>query len=443
MVQLRKRNPVSYATLQDIGDDETDSPNAPVQQRAESPASDSEFSAGPPVQEESDASEGMSDAEGEDADDEPAQESDDDDESVVQVATGSSKRRRTQGVVLEPDGLTSKLATLPVPQRQDATHARAAQLQSLASRYALLRPWPVYIRDGRPWVLSRQPDIFKDTDAELLDLLTTKRDPRHKWKLVLSPGPAWQLMEDKSWYKEYTRPILGTGNDMEVDNGSSASAAPSNAEKQTRHDVLGTRPLAYENVSLKQDDISILQNEEALPFIPRSKTDGDRQVPLSCYFGPYPNQSKRDMNPFDTISISEFIPGNTSHVFSAGAPVWGIDWCPIADKHAPHRAGKQYVAVGPFPSREYSPKIGIRTKRPSVGSIQIWSFHLRTMQTGERLKDDPGTMTCEMVLGIDSGPAYMIKWCPLPSHDSWSPPTSEQHAIRKLGILAGVFADGS
>ncbi|KAI0277541.1 hypothetical protein BGY98DRAFT_979460 [Russula aff. rugulosa BPL654] len=50
-------------------------------------------------------------------------------------------------------------------------------------------------------------------------------------------------------------------------------------------------------------------------------------------------------------------------------------------------------------------------------------------------------MRCEMVLCIDSGPALELKWCPLPSHDplSGSPPASP----RKLGLLAGIFEDGS
>jgi transcription factor C subunit 6 len=46
-----------------------------------------------------------------------------------------------------------------------------------------------------------------------------------------------------------------------------------------------------------------------------------------------------------------------------------------------------------------------------------------------------------MVLGIESGPALELKWCPLPSHDPLSGPSPE--SPRKLGLLAGVFEDGS
>jgi hypothetical protein len=38
----------------------------------------------------------------------------------------------------------------------------------------------------------------------------------------------------------------------------------------------------------------------------------------------------------------------------------------------------------------------------------------------ERENKGKGVMKCEMVLCIDSGPAYELKWCPLPSHDTVS-----------------------
>lgn len=30
---------------------------------------------------------------------------------------------------------------------------------------------------------------------------------------------------------------------------------------------------------------------------------------------------------------------------------------------------------------------------------------------------DAGEMRCEMVLAIENGPAFELKWCPLPSND--------------------------
>jgi transcription factor C subunit 6 len=118
---------------------------------------------------------------------------------------------------------------------------------------------------------------------------------------------------------------------------------------------------------------------------------------------------------------------------------------------------RHYLAVAPLPSRTHSPEIGIKVPRPSRACIQIWSLGLS--DGVEVFGDDKGEMRCEMVLCIDSGPALELKWCPLPSHDSVCLPKFLQKlefmnatkklsgqspfSPRKLGVLAGVFEDGS
>ena len=37
--------------------------------------------------------------------------------------------------------------------------------------------------------------------------------------------------------------------------------------------------------------------------------------------------------------IAKYTPESKAHVFNAGAPVWGMDWCPI---HALDRPGENY-----------------------------------------------------------------------------------------------------
>ena len=71
---------------------------------------------------------------------------------------------------------------------------------------------------------------------------------------------------------------------------------------------------------------------------------------------------------------------------------------------------RQYVAVGTHPST-YTPKIGTKASRPSLSSIQIWSFGL---------EEGKPTTRCEALLCIGSGHTNELKWCPLPSHDSVS-----------------------
>ena len=129
---------------------------------------------------------------------------------------------------------------------------------------------------------------------------------------------------------------------------------------------------------------------------------------------------------------------------------------PLTSHVEPDCSYKYYLAVAPLPSRTHSPEIGIKVPRPSRACIQLWSLG---PSAGIGRSDDEGDMHCELVLCIDSGPALELKWCPLPSHDpvrpkflsywllwftrqpkfSGPPPASP----RKLGLLAGVFEDGS
>jgi hypothetical protein len=82
------------------------------------------------------------------------------------------------------------------------------------------------------------------------------------------------------------------------------------------------------------------------------------------------------------------------------------------------RSYKQYLAVAPFPSHSHSPDIGRKVKRPSQSCIQIWSLSpARNVSKNKSKNPDSGQMKCEMVLCLDSGPAYDLRWCPLPSHD--------------------------
>ena len=134
-------------------------------------------------------------------------------------------------------------------------------------------------------------------------------------------------------------------------------------------------------------------------------------------------------------------------MFNAGAPVWGLDWCPIypddrsrkdmfvhcgtplTSRAEPDCSYKYYLAVAPLPSRAHSPEIGIKVTRPSRSCIQLWSLgpSASVGQSG----DDKGEMHCEMVLCMDSGPALELKWCPLPSHD----PVCPESLCYRLSVL--------
>jgi hypothetical protein len=82
------------------------------------------------------------------------------------------------------------------------------------------------------------------------------------------------------------------------------------------------------------------------------------------------------------------------------------------------RSYKQYLAVAPFPSRSHSPVSGRKVKRPSHSRIQLWTLSpAKNVSKNKSKVPDFGQMKCEIVLCLDSGPAYDLRWCPLPSHD--------------------------
>lgn len=143
-----------------------------------------------------------------------------------------------------------------------------------------------------------------------------------------------------------------------------------------------------------------------------------------------------------TAPQAEYFEDGTGYVFSAGSPVWGMDWCPT---YQPDRSGKitsfhylitrtdwelarqfrHYLAVAPFPSRSHAPSIGVKLSRPYPACIQIWVLRPKTRAENSMDEDspqgDPAEIRCEMVLCLESGAAQEIKWCPLPAHDQVCP----------------------
>ena len=102
---------------------------------------------------------------------------------------------------------------------------------------------------------------------------------------------------------------------------------------------------------------------------------------------------------------------------------------------------RQYLAIAPFPTRTHSPMIGSRVRRPNPACIQIWSLGPANAEDAMDV-DAEGSVTeeqgiesemrCEMVLCVESGPAYELKWCPLPSNDD----STTVYALSSCGAVA-------
>lgn len=108
-------------------------------------------------------------------------------------------------------------------------------------------------------------------------------------------------------------------------------------------------------------------------------------------------------------------------IFSAGGPIWGMDWCPV-----PLSSPKQYLAISTLPDLDTQPLIGQKAHPQEKGSIQIWSLVPVTQALsggdgeGQTSSPSQSALRCEMVLCIKGGSATEIKWMPLGAYDEVS-----------------------
>ncbi|KAL0946421.1 hypothetical protein HGRIS_012644 [Hohenbuehelia grisea] len=296
------------------------------------------------------------------------------------------------------DGLTRKSKRPPAPS---ANHRHRAP--------------PLFSRTGQVERLTAPPQLFTAPSNVLTNNYThTQRVTRKLnllWGQNVGPGPIWELAEDRAWYKE-----ANTTDDV--------------PERDSQR-----RPRVYQNIRVMQG-LEILTDIDAKPYLPGMSSaligaPSEPAVPLTCFFGPFDEQQSHTLPMFANIKT----PQSGSHVFNAGAPVWGLDWCPIHSDDRTPVSFKQYLAVAPFPSKTHSPGVGVRVARPALACIQIWSL-------ADDNSSSSGKVACELVLCMQSGPVLDLKWCPLPANDRLFDAGSSP-GPRKLGILGGVFEDGS
>ncbi|KAH9833074.1 uncharacterized protein C8Q71DRAFT_713586 [Rhodofomes roseus] len=355
------------------------------------------------------------DAEAEEDDDVPAEEPSREPSMVLASDAGKPSTARGTPKPKAMPGLSSKPRTYALP----SVHHRHRALPLFD------RPGPVERLMQRPAPFG--PPRIAPTSSWSVNPTILERISK-AWGFNVGPGPLWDLLEDRAWFKE-----------------SLASGGEETADERFR------RPRVHEGVRVH--GFEVIGMQQAYAYLPNDASAPEQGAskpppPVPCSFGPYGKQTRVEMNMFETRKIADFIPGSKSHVFNPGAPVWALDWCPIHPDDRTRLGYKQYLAVALFPSNTHSPVIGVRAQRPMHACIQIWSLSRSAdaMDVDEITDvdngDDPGEMRCEMVVCIESGPAFELKWCPLPSNDP-----AEEIAVptrpRKLGVLAGTFEDGS
>ncbi|KAL4068179.1 hypothetical protein J3A83DRAFT_3825037 [Scleroderma citrinum] len=317
-------------------------------------------------------------------------------------------------------------ALIPPPQ-VPATRTSKTYALPNPSAHHRHRAIPVYHHKEDVERLEHPPVLFKAPKTVFTKSMTASQGLTDRigkaWGYSVGSGPVWEMLEDRSWFKESTW------------------------LKGDPRKECSRRPRVYSRLSVRPG-WEVLDYRDARIYLPMDTTTTDEgglrpPPPVACYMGPYGEQTRVLFAMFDSHATSEYFEGGKSYVFNAGSPVWGVDWCPIHTDDRPFRQFKQYLAIAPFPSRIHAPCIGAKAQYPAPACVQIWA--LRPCAQEESVRDDiekAGEVKCEMVLCLDSGPAQEVKWCPLPSHDRWDI-SRHVDTPRKLGVLAGTFEDGS
>lgn len=305
---------------------------------------------------------------------------------------------------------------------------RAAKINALPnpSVHHRHRAMPVFLRMENVERLDAPPTLFNppkivSTNSMTSEQILTDRISK-AWNFNVGPGPVWNIMEDRSCFKEALE-----------------------GEDDSIYESF-RRPRVHQNVGVKPGWTKMNERDAAryLPTDTVLTDDGHLRppAPVHCFLGPHGHQTRVEMAMFDSHAISEYMPRSKSFVFNVGSPAWGVDWCPTFQDDRPCRDYKHYLAIAPLSSRSHSPMIGAKVQRPVPACVQIWGLQSKRGNASQADHSLAGEIKCEMVICLESGPAFEIKWCPLPSHDQWDEVHMEEHP-RKLGLLAGTFEDGS
>ncbi|KAG2150679.1 uncharacterized protein EDB93DRAFT_1083923 [Suillus bovinus] len=439
--QLRTRTSrPNYASLQAIGDEEDLTISVPKSSASidEDVALDTSGSDFAPDKLSDDAPEDLHNT----AEDLEVHEEDHEEEA--EIAPKRSKNQtptaRSRPVSRLPSITGTRRPHKPLPKSQSAQVSTSKiSAPRVVKMHALPNPsvhhrhkaMPVFLRKEKVERLDAPPTLFNPPNIVSTNSMTSEQSLTDRisraWGYNVGPGPVWGIMEDRSCFKEALE-----------------------GEENTMNESF-RRPRVHQGVEVKSG-WTRLNECDAARYLPTDTVltdDGQKRppAPVHCFLGFYGRQTRVEMAMFDSHATSEYMPGSTSFVFNVGSPAWGVDWCPTYPDDRPHRGHKHYLAVAPFSSRSHSPMIGAKVQRPVSACVQIWGLQSKQEQGAVSQADcsPVGEMKCEMVICLESGPAFEIKWCPLPSHDQvsqWNEVHMEEHP-RKLGLLAGTFEDGS
>ena len=133
------------------------------------------------------------------------------------------------------------------------------------------------------------------------------------------------------------------------------------------------------------------------------------------------------------------------HLLNAGGHVYALDWVPVP-VHL--NTGREFFVVSAAASQAPLTMIGHKQQGPTPASLQIWSVSpdsppsTPSSSMSSSAIEGKGEARLEMILCHNLGAAFRLAWCPI-GHDFAGKSNSGQGTPRRLGLLAGCFADGS
>ncbi|KAH6902491.1 hypothetical protein BKA70DRAFT_1520930 [Coprinopsis sp. MPI-PUGE-AT-0042] len=255
------------------------------------------------------------------------------------------------------------------------------------------RATPLFQQQGRVQRLTRPPVLFGSPQVVLTNNFT------HSGQI------SDRLAEDRRWFKE--SPLSGDGFEEEAKRRPRVYLG---LPVMAGWGILDVKSVFGVWFDAQTTEAMLRDGTAYLPTANEANEDGSLKPapPVPCHFGSVESQVRRDVRALEAFSC-------------------------------PDRSNSTLPSP---PSRTV-----LTPRNRCQGAAAITSVHTdmvskplqgRPERSG-RAQKDFGQMTCEMILCIDSGPAFDLKWCPLPSHD----PKQADRKLKKLGLLGGTFEDGS
>ncbi|KAG1863616.1 hypothetical protein DFJ58DRAFT_912370 [Suillus subalutaceus] len=219
-----------------------------------------------------------------------------------------------------PEDLQNDPEDLEVDKEEAEEAPKRIKIQTLTTTAGVHhrhRAMLVFLRKEKVERLDAPPTLFNPPNIVSTNSMTSEQfltDRISKvWGYNVGPGPVWNIMEDRSCFKD---PLEGEENI--INESFQASRSPSSDSDTARY---------------SPTDAVLTDDSQLQP-----------PAPAHYFLGPHGRQTRVEMAMFDSHVTLEYVPGSKSFMFNVGSPAWGADWCPTYPDDRPRKT--QHSLVG-------------------------------------------------------------------------------------------------